>query len=36
MPALLPTAYGATVTWLGRVADREAALAAVPCEPMPG
>jgi MOSC domain-containing protein YiiM len=31
MPALLPTAYGATITWLGRVADRDAALAAEPC-----
>jgi hypothetical protein len=26
MPALLPTAFHGTITWLGRVADREAAL----------
>ncbi len=32
MPALMPTAFGATITWLGRVADRDAALAAAPCE----
>ncbi len=32
MPALMPTAFGATITWLGRVADRGAALAAAPCE----
>lgn len=32
MPALMPTAHGATVTWLGRVADRTAALAAAPCQ----
>ena len=31
MPALLPTAFTATVTWLGRVANRDAALAAAPC-----
>jgi hypothetical protein len=26
MPALIPTAFTGTITWLGRVADREAAL----------
>ena len=26
MPALIPTAYYGTITWLGRVADRDAAL----------
>lgn len=32
MPALKPTAFFGTVTWIGRVADREAALAAAPLE----
>lgn len=32
MPALKPTRFAATVTWLGRVADREAALASAPAE----
>lgn len=32
MPALKPTAYGGTVTWLGTVADRAAALASAPSE----
>jgi hypothetical protein len=32
MPALKPTAFAGTVTWLGIVADREAALASAPLE----
>jgi hypothetical protein len=32
MPALKPTDFTATVTWLGRVTDREAALSAAPLE----
>lgn len=32
MPALKPTEFTATITWLGRVADREAALNAAPAE----
>lgn len=32
MPALIPTAFHGTVTWLGRVADRGAALASEPLE----
>lgn len=35
MPALRPTAFTARVTWLGRVADREAALASAPAEVLP-
>lgn len=34
MPALKPTDFTATVTWLGRVADREAALASTPLPEM--
>ncbi len=30
MPALSPTEYSGTITWLGRVGDREAALASSP------
>ena len=30
MPALLPTNHYGTITWLGRVADRQAALASIP------
>ncbi len=30
MPALIPTAFTGTITWLGRVADREAALESAP------
>lgn len=30
MPALIPTRFAATVTWLGTVADRDAALASAP------
>lgn len=32
MPALVPTDHFGTITWLGRVADRGAALASVPVE----
>ncbi|TMV35614.1 sulfurase, partial [Thioclava sp. BHET1] len=32
MPALKATDFTATVTWLGRVADRDAALASAPVE----
>ena len=32
MPSLIPTRYEARVTWLGRVADRAAALASSPAE----
>ncbi|MFC2966485.1 MOSC domain-containing protein [Acidimangrovimonas pyrenivorans] len=32
MPALKPTAFSATVTWLGRVADRSAALNSTPAD----
>ncbi len=30
MPALIPTDHYGTITWLGRVADRDAALASAP------
>lgn len=34
MPALVPTAHVATITWLGRNADRRAALASAPLDEM--
>lgn len=32
MPVLLPTRYTGIITWLGRVADRDAALASIPVD----
>ncbi len=32
MPALAPTAFGCNVAWLGRVADRQVALASMPVD----
>ncbi len=34
MPALIPTAFTATIIWIGRVADRKAALASAPATQM--